>query len=459
MDSKDDFSEYSMLEYSSLRSESIAAKGYQQTILQWCLAAVAAISVAGAGVVLSDKEIFLSASLNFYAGFAVFSVAVPFVVASAFGIWIGEVRRMERVGKFIRMREAAYMLELGISAASPLAASKLPIMWESFIFDDELQGQHGKNRIGSIFSTVLFFGLYYGSLGIAWLVSFEAAKLGIGSSGKHEFAALYLIAIAALFLAVFLPVLARLSKGSHGRVPSPIDIQLPKRASVDLVLPCLNEAEAAPWVFSRIPQGVSTYVSDNGSTDSSIALARSMNFEVISAAGRGVGVASNAGILAGTGDIVCVMDLDASVDPVSIIDLITPILTGEADYVIGQRKYQRGSTSPSHRLAVLVRRLLMKGVFSGLRLNDIGSARAFRRDLISKPMLERLDSHGGWSLDLTLSLYEQLGHTRLREIEIPHYPRIGRSKVTGTLRGFIYAAISSVRVVLDHARTRQDRPT
>ncbi|MFE3287907.1 glycosyltransferase family 2 protein [Streptomyces sp. NPDC059233] len=81
--------------------------------------------------------------------------------------------------------------------------------------------------------------------------------------------------------------------------------------SVDVVLPCLNEAEALPWVLARIPAGWRALVVDNGSTDGSADIARSLGATVVRESRRGFGAACHAGLLASEAEYVCFCDCDA----------------------------------------------------------------------------------------------------------------------------------------------------
>ncbi|MEU2881014.1 glycosyltransferase family 2 protein, partial [Streptomyces sp. NPDC007070] len=86
-------------------------------------------------------------------------------------------------------------------------------------------------------------------------------------------------------------------------------------APVDVVLPCLDEAEALPWVLGRIPAGWRAIVVDNGSTDGSADLARALGAHVVHEPRRGFGAACHAGLTAASADVVCFCDCDASLDP------------------------------------------------------------------------------------------------------------------------------------------------
>ncbi|WUE58093.1 glycosyltransferase [Streptomyces sp. NBC_00487] len=83
----------------------------------------------------------------------------------------------------------------------------------------------------------------------------------------------------------------------------------------DVVLPCLDEAGALPWVLDRIPAGRRVIVVDNGSADGSADIARDLGAYVVPESGRGFGAACHAGLTAATADVVRFCDGDASLDP------------------------------------------------------------------------------------------------------------------------------------------------
>jgi glycosyltransferase involved in cell wall biosynthesis len=106
---------------------------------------------------------------------------------------------------------------------------------------------------------------------------------------------------------------------------------------VDVILPCLNEAEALGWVLQRLPPGVWPIVVDNGSTDGSAEIAREYSAQVVHAPQRGYGAACHAGLLAATASVVAVMDADASLNPQQLERVVAPVMAGAADLVIGSR--------------------------------------------------------------------------------------------------------------------------
>ena len=106
---------------------------------------------------------------------------------------------------------------------------------------------------------------------------------------------------------------------------------------IDVVLPCLNEAEALPWLLARMPSGFSPLIVDNGSSDGSAEIARAAGALVVVAAQRGYGAACHAGLLAVTSDVVMVMDADASLDPHELPAVAAPVVVCRADLVLGRR--------------------------------------------------------------------------------------------------------------------------
>jgi glycosyltransferase involved in cell wall biosynthesis len=213
----------------------------------------------------------------------------------------------------------------------------------------------------------------------------------------------------------------------------------------DVVLPCLDEAAALPWVLTRMPIGFRPIVADNGSTDGSGALARRLGARVVDVPQRGFGAACHAGLLAADHDdgVVCFLDADASIDPRDLAAVAGPVLAGEADLVVAARVPTTRGVWPLHaRLAnrVLVRRLARR---TGVRLADLGPARAVRRETLLA--LGVTDRRSGYPLEMVL----RAGAAGLRVTgrPVPYRPRIGRSKVTGTVGGSLRAVRDMHRVL------------
>ncbi len=97
---------------------------------------------------------------------------------------------------------------------------------------------------------------------------------------------------------------------------------------IDVVLPCLNETGALPYVLERMPDGYRGIVADNGSTDGSGELAARLGATVVREPQPGFGAACWVGLQVAEADVVCFMDCDASFDPSSAPRRAAPAVTG-----------------------------------------------------------------------------------------------------------------------------------
>lgn len=217
-------------------------------------------------------------------------------------------------------------------------------------------------------------------------------------------------------------------------------------ARVDVVLPVLDEAGALPWVLTRMPDGFRPIVVDNGSTDGSADVARSLGARVVPEPDRGFGAACYAGLLAATAPVVAFLDADASLDPIDLPVVCGPVLDGRADLVLGRRVAAPGAmpwhaTAANRYLAYRVRR------DSDVPLRDLGPMRAAPREALLALGLR--DRRFGWPLEMVLRAAR--GGWRIEERPVPYRPRIGRSKVSGTVRGSARAARDMSRLLREYA--------
>jgi glycosyltransferase involved in cell wall biosynthesis len=199
---------------------------------------------------------------------------------------------------------------------------------------------------------------------------------------------------------------------------------------IDLILPVLDEAAALPGVLARVPAGVRPIVVDNASTDGSADVARGCGATVVSEPRRGFGAACFAGLCAATAPVVAFMDADGSLDAAELPRLAAPVLRDEADLVLGARRAVRGGWPVHARVAnrALAWELRRR---TGAPLTDLGPMRVARR----QPLLDLgiADRRFGWPLEMVV-LALQAGW-RVEELPVGYAERVGRSKVTGTVRG------------------------
>ncbi len=227
----------------------------------------------------------------------------------------------------------------------------------------------------------------------------------------------------------------------------------PGVAEVTVVLPVLDEVEALGWVLdpSRWTHGYRPLVVDNGSTDGSADLARSLGAEVVTEPTRGFGAACWAGLRAATGEVVAFADADASLDPADLPLVVGPVLAGTADLVLGERDAEPGAWPVHARLAnrYLARRVRRA---TGVTTRDLGPMRACRRSALIDLGLQ--DRRFGWPLEMVVRAAE--AGWRIEAVPVPYRPRTGRSKVTGTLRGTVHAVRDMRRLLPPRSGGRPD---
>jgi glycosyltransferase involved in cell wall biosynthesis len=238
-------------------------------------------------------------------------------------------------------------------------------------------------------------------------------------------------------------------------------IQRPVRVSV--IIPTHNEAQSIDRVLADLPANIVTevLVVDSNSSDGTPEIAAKMGARVLHEPRRGYGRACLAGLAAvSTPDVVVFLDGDYSDRPDELPLLLAPIIEGRADITLGSRLHAQHSADalPWHqafgnRLAAgLIRRLY------GVKITDLGPFRAARADVLRQ--LELQENTYGWAVEIILK--GTLAGFRIVEVPVSYYPRIGKSKISGTLKGTVGAAwfILSliVRYYFRRRRTGATRP-
>lgn len=213
--------------------------------------------------------------------------------------------------------------------------------------------------------------------------------------------------------------------------------------AVTVVLPCLNEAESLPAVLAAIPPGYRALVVDNNSTDGTADVALRHGAEVVSESHPGYGSAVHAGVVAAQTPVVAVLDGDGSLDPADLPRLIAELDRG-ADMVTGRRRPVRGLKWPWHaRLgtAAVCWRLRSR---HGLAVHDIAPMRVAGREALLA--LGVADRRSGYPLELLVRA--AAAGWRVVEVDVDYGPRTGgRSKVSGSLRGSVTAAVDFWKVM------------
>lgn len=212
-----------------------------------------------------------------------------------------------------------------------------------------------------------------------------------------------------------------------------------------LIIPAQNEEDSIGQVLREVPARVSEIiVVDNASEDKTAEVARSHGATVLSEGRKGYGYACLKGLdyLSETSnppDIVVFMDGDYSDYPEELPKLTAPIEAGEVDFVIGARRKalrEKGSMTPQQVFGNWLATFLMRQLF-GARFTDLGPFRAIRYQALQR--LEMEDKTYGWTVEMQLkALRHKLQYT---EVPVRYKKRIGVSKVSGTVKGSIFAGI------------------
>ncbi len=243
----------------------------------------------------------------------------------------------------------------------------------------------------------------------------------------------------------------------------PVVVIEPNHLRVSVVIPTHNEAQSIGRVLADLPAGIVTevLVVDSNSTDGTPEMASKMGARVLHEPRRGYGRACLTGLAgASSPDVVVFLDGDYSDRPAELPLLLDPIIEGRADITLGSRlgKQSIPGALPWHaafgnRLAAgLITRLY------GVRITDLGPFRAGRADALRHLQLE--ENTYGWAVEMILK--GALEGFRVVEVPVSYYPRIGKSKISGTLRGTLGAAwfILSliVRYYFRHPKAGTPRP-
>jgi glycosyltransferase involved in cell wall biosynthesis len=237
---------------------------------------------------------------------------------------------------------------------------------------------------------------------------------------------------------------------------------------VSVIIPTHNEAQAIERVLGDLPSDLATevIVVDSNSNDGTPEIAARMGARVVQEPRRGYGRACLTGLAAANSpDVVVFLDGDYSDRPSELPILLAPIIDGppdgRADITLGSRLLGRryAGALPWHQVFGnrLAARLI--GQLYGLRISDLGPFRAARADVLRALVLE--ENTYGWAVEMILK--GALAGFRVVEVPVSYYPRIGKSKISGTLKGTVGAGWFILSLIVRyHFRCRRagtPRPT
>lgn len=213
--------------------------------------------------------------------------------------------------------------------------------------------------------------------------------------------------------------------------------------NIKVIIPAYNEADSIALVINEIPKIVDeVIVVNNNSTDKTAEVAQKAGATVLFQPQMGYGYACLEGMdyvskLSQKPDIIVFMDGDYSDYPDELTKVVQPILEDNIDFVIGARVkslQEKGSMTPQQHFGNWLATFLMRIMF-GAKFTDLGPFRAIKYQKLLD--LDMQDKTYGWTIEMQL---KALKHN-LTYIEVPlkYKKRIGVSKVSGTIKGSIFA--------------------
>lgn len=213
---------------------------------------------------------------------------------------------------------------------------------------------------------------------------------------------------------------------------------------IKVIIPAYNEQDSIANVVRDIPKNVEEIiVVNNNSTDDTVKNATNAGATVLTENNKGYGYACLKGMeyiakLNKKPDIIVFLDGDYSDYPEELTKLTAPIINDDIDFVIGSRIKQLregGSMTPQQVFGNWLATFLMK-LFFGAKFTDLGPFRAIKYNKLVS--LNMVDKTYGWTVEMQLKAIKQkLTYT---EVPVKYKQRIGVSKVSGTIKGTIFAS-------------------
>lgn len=233
-------------------------------------------------------------------------------------------------------------------------------------------------------------------------------------------------------------------------------MQQNRKQKIVVLIPVYNEEESIGKVIADIPDDIVSeiLIVDNGSSDASANIARTLGATVISQPLRGYGAACLKGIeyfknQTRQPDLLVFLDGDYSDYPEEIYRLVDKIEEGY-DFVLGSRllgvKHYNAKLSSHSILGNKLAAFFLKFLFGG-NYTDLGPFRIIKFDKLLQ--LNMADLNYGWTMEMQIKALRQ----NLKICEIPvHYRERhgGISKVTGSFTGSIKAFSKITLIVINY---------
>lgn len=224
--------------------------------------------------------------------------------------------------------------------------------------------------------------------------------------------------------------------------------------TIKVIIPAFNEEKSIAKVITEIPDFVEEIVVvNNNSTDQTVQVATKAGASVLTEKSKGYGYACLKGIdylsqKDKTPDILVFLDGDFSDFPQELTKVIRPIIDGSVDFVVGARVKElraSGSLTPQQVFGNWLACFLMKILYQS-SFTDLGPFRAIRWETLEN--LKMSDKTYGWTIEMQLKVLRQ--KISYQEVPVSYKKRIGVSKVSGTVKGTIFAGMKIIGWIFKH---------
>jgi len=243
-------------------------------------------------------------------------------------------------------------------------------------------------------------------------------------------------------------------------VPYVIMLNNPKNPNIAVIIPAFNEEASLPKVIGDLPRPMiqEIIVVDNASTDNTAEVARQLGCTVVSEFQRGYGQACLAGISAlnPQTEIVVFIDGDHSDHGEQLEKIVELIIAQGYDFVIGSRALgvrEPGAMTPQAYYGNKFACFLMK-LFWNASYTDLGPFRAITFQALKQ--LNMQDQDFGWTIEMQIKAVEN--NLAIKEVPVDYRRRIGKSKISGTIKGTILAGEKILRTIFKNKFFRERAP-
>ena len=217
-----------------------------------------------------------------------------------------------------------------------------------------------------------------------------------------------------------------------------------------VIIPAFNEEQSISKVIDEIPKQLveEIIVVNNNSTDRTGSIAEQAGATVLFESFKGYGASCLKGIeyiKSKPVDVVVFLDGDFSDYPGEIENLLAPIINDDFDFVLGSRvsgEREKGALPVQSRIGSIIAGFLIQ-LFWGVKFTDLGPFRAIKFEkLVSLGMK---DKWFGWTVEMQIKAAKK--YLKILEVPVSYRKRIGKSKVTGTVKGSVMAGVIILKTI------------